>query len=433
MGAAVRAVAARVVRAVIDNGESLDTALQRELGSLPTDDGPLCKELSYGTLRYEPRLAWFAARLLRQQLAANARDVHALLLIGLYQLEILATPAHVAVSTTVEACRQLGQVWACGLVNGTLRNYQRRQIALRAEADDSPAARFAHPLWIVDAARKHYPADWQSLLTANNSRPPMTLRVNLRATSRDLYMQRLATAGIRGVTTVHSPCGVTIASPVGVSNLPGFDQGEVSVQDEAAQFAASLLDPLPGQRVLDACAAPGGKSAHLLEAQPLIAEMVALDSDADRLARLNSTLDRLHLTARVQTGDAMEPQSWWDGRRFDRILLDAPCSATGVIRRHPDIKQLRRPSDIPALAAMQRRMLGALWPLLARGGKLLYSTCSIFPEENSLTVQDFLAATPDAAKETIAADWGHVAPVGRQILPGEENMDGFYYALLVKR
>lgn len=432
MGAAARAAAARVVRAVIEHGQSLESALTPELGGIPADDAPLCKELSYGTLRYEPRLAWFADRLLRQPLPASARDVHALLLVGLYQLDLLGTPPHMAVSTTVEACRHLRQNWACALVNGMLRNFERNQPALRAEAEASPVARFAHPPWMITAARKDYPDDWQALLEANNARAPMTLRVNLRATSREPYLQRLAAAGIPAAATVHSRSGVTLAAPLAVSNLPGFDAGQVSVQDEAAQLAAPLLDPLPGQRVLDACAAPGGKTAHLLEAFPQVAELLAVDADESRLVRLRSTLARLGLNARVRKGSALEPQSWWDGRDFERILLDAPCSATGVIRRHPDIKALRRPSDIQALASMQRRMLEALWPLLARGGKLLYSTCSVFPEENHLTVQEFLAATPDATGAGITADWGRAAPVGRQILPGEDNMDGFFYALLVK-
>ncbi len=433
MGAAARAAAARAVRAVIDHGQSLDAALAPEIGAIATDDAPLCKELSYGTLRYEPRLGWFAGRLLRQPLPASARDVHALLLVGLYQLDVLGTPPHVAVSTTVEACRVLRQSWACALLNATLRNFQRNQSSLRAEAKTSLVARFAHPPWMIEAARKDYPADWRTLLDANNARAPMTLRVNLRAISRERYLQRLAAAGVSAAATARSRCGVSLAAPLAVSSLPGFDEGLVSVQDEAAQLAAPLLDPLPGQRVLDACAAPGGKTAHLLEAYPQIGELVAVDADDSRLARLRSTLARLSLSARVQNGSALEPQSWWDGRAFQRILLDAPCSATGVIRRHPDVKALRRPSDIHALASTQRRMLEALWPLLARGGKLLYSTCSVFPEENQLTVREFLTATPDATEAVITADWGHAAPVGRQILPGEDNMDGFFYALLVKQ
>lgn len=432
IGAAARAAAARVVGAVVEHGQSLDAALAPVLGGISADDAPLCKELSYGTLRYEPRLAWFADRLLRQPLPGIARDVHALLLVGLYQLDLLGTPPHVAVSTTVEACRRLRQDWACALVNGTLRNFERNQTSLRTEAEASPVARFAHPQWMIEAARKDFPGNWQALLAANNARPPMTLRVNLQSTSRELYLRRLAAAGIPAAATVHSRCGVTLAAPLAVSSLPGFEDGQVSVQDEAAQLAAPLLDPLPGQRVLDACAAPGGKTAHLLEAFPRVGELLAVDADERRLVRLRSTLARLSLGARVRTGSALEPQSWWDGRVFERILLDAPCSATGVIRRHPDIKALRRPSDIQTLADMQRRALEALWPLLARGGKLLYSTCSVFPEENHLTVQEFLTATPDATEAGIAADWGRAAPAGRQVLPGEDNMDGFFYALLVK-
>lgn len=431
-GPASRAAAARAVAMVLAEGRSLGQAIESALLASPGAQPALCSELAYGTLRYWPRLARIAELLLSKPLPANGQDVHALLLVGLYQLEELGTPAHVAVTNSVEAARLMGRDWACGLVNAVLRGSQRQQQRLRTEVASSPAARHAHPQWLIDAIRASNPDCWAEILEANNQRPPMTLRINARQTSREDYLHRLAEAGIEATATRHSQQGLRLERPVGVETLPGFSDGLVSVQDEAAQLAAPLIDAAAGQRVLDACAAPGGKCAHLLEAGQDIAELVALDSEPVRVARLQETLRRLRLDARVITGDALKVEQWWDGRQFDRILIDAPCSATGVIRRHPDIKALRTAHDIVALSATQRALLQSLWPLVSRGGKLLYVTCSVLQEENAGVVEAFLGGQADARSIGIDANWGRNAGPGRQILPGENGMDGFFYALLGK-
>jgi 16S rRNA (cytosine967-C5)-methyltransferase len=260
----------------------------------------------------------------------------------------------------------------------------------------------------------------------------MVLRVNVQKTSRDDYLQQLREQGIQAQAFAFNDCGVKLAQPVAVQNLPGFYDGRVSVQDGAAQLAAELLQLAAGQRVLDVCAAPGGKTAHILEHQPVLSELVAVDIDGDRLAKVDDNLQRLGLAATLMAGDAQAPEQWWDGRRFDRILLDAPCSATGVIRRHPDIKQLRRATDLPQLVNLQHKILTTVWPLLESGGMLLYATCSILPQENERQIGQFLASHQDSELLPIAAQWGTNQPAGRQILPGEHGMDGFYYACIQK-
>ena len=269
-------------------------------------------------------------------------------------------------------------------------------------------------------------------MMANNERPPMTLRVNRQRESREDYMRVLGGAGMHGVATPYTRDGVILDKPVDVALLPGFYEGRVSVQDAAAQLAAQILDPQPGERVLDACAAPGGKTGHLLELQPAITELVAVDNDAARMTAVKENLDRLGLRASLVVEDVAAVRRWWDGIPFDRVLLDAPCSGSGVIRRHPDIKYLRRPTDIAVMAAEQRRLLTAVWPLVKRGGMLLYATCSILPEEDEFQVRSFLAGHDDAREEVLAGPWGRPLPHGRMILPGTDGMDGFYYASLKK-
>jgi 16S rRNA (cytosine967-C5)-methyltransferase len=432
-GPQARAAAARAVSAVLDGGQSLAASLPRCLRPLG-DPGTraLAQELTYGCLRHEPRLRWFAGRLLTTPPAAVDSEVLALILVGLYQIDQIGTPAHVAVSVTVEACRTLGRARARGLVNAVLRNFLRRRPELTRAADADPPARHRHPRWLIDTVARAWPAAWPDILAANNARPPMTLRVNARNPGRDAYLRELASAGIQAAPTRWSPDGVVLRDPVRVDDLPGFRAGQVSVQDEAAQLAAPLLDALPAQRVLDACAAPGGKSAHLLERVAGI-ELVAVEAEAERLITLRDTLQRLGLTATVIGGDAADPGAWWDGRAFDRILLDAPCTATGVIRRHPDIKALRRPTDVAATAALQARLLDALWSLLQGNGKLLYATCSLLPAENQDQIRSFLGRRPDAVVLPIETEWGIPTDPGRQILPGQGDMDGFFYALLQKR
>ncbi|HEY8553027.1 MAG TPA: 16S rRNA (cytosine(967)-C(5))-methyltransferase RsmB [Burkholderiales bacterium] len=425
-----RAMAAQVI-ARVAAGRYLDAALDELWRNRPeaASERSLIQELCYGTLRWYPQLAAIARLFLARPLKARDADVHALLLLGLYQLRHMRVPPHAAVDTTVEAAAQLGKRWAKGVINAclraALRDPQRIDDALAA----SPEARYGHPAWLIDRLRSEYPDAWERILAANNARPPMTLRVNLARIGRTEYRERLAAAGLSAQAHALVESALVLDAPVPVEQLPGFDEGLVSVQDAAAQLAAIWLSAQPGERVLDACAAPGGKAAHILERTPGLAGLTAIDIDAARLERVRDTLARLGLDARLVLADAANPDDWWDGVPFDRVLLDVPCSATGVIRRHPDIKVRRHPEDLAKLAETQARLLDGVWPCLAPGGKLLYVTCSLLSEENRLQVERFLARHPDAAAEPLAAD----APAtGRQILPGEDEMDGFFYACLRK-
>jgi len=428
----VRACAARVLVQVLRQGRSLAAVLAPGLANLRSSERPLGQELCYGTLRWYPRLAAIADSLLSRSLKDKDADVHCLILLGLYQLLHTRVPDHAALAETVAGAQGLGKPWAKGLVNAVLRRFQRERAAVLAGVDGSEATACAHPDWLLGLLKAAWPGQWQAIVAANNARPPMTLRVNARRVSRAAYLEQLAERELHAWAAPHTTHGVGLEAPVDVERLPGFADGLVSVQDGAAQLAAPLLGLAPGQRVLDACAAPGGKTSHILELQPALSELVALDADEQRLARVRENLARLGLEAQLVRGDAGAPADWWDGALFDRILFDAPCSATGVIRRHPDIKVLRRQRDIAELAQAQRRMLGALWPLLKPGGILLYATCSVLPQENEQLISEFLAACHDARELPIEAAWGRRVSVGRQILPGEDGMDGFYYACLHK-
>jgi 16S rRNA (cytosine967-C5)-methyltransferase len=418
-GAAVRAVAARLVARVLEERVAADDLLPAQ--GVAVRDQPLLAALVLGALRWHYRLEWQAQRLLERPLARGQAALGALLRIGLLQLQELRIPPHAAVSATVDAAALLGARKAGGLVNAVLRRFQRERAELERAALEVDEARFAHPRWLIDAIRADHPHAWQALLAANNAAPPLWLRVNLQRTTRADYLERLTDAGLAATAAPDVDTAVLVTPPVGVDALPGFAAGEVSVQDLSAQRAASLLDVQPGQRVLDACAAPGGKTAHILEAAGGACEVWAVDRDAVRLTRVRANLGRLGLTAHVVAGDAAAPEQWWDGKPFERILLDAPCSATGVIRRHPDIKVLRRPADVERAVALQARLLRALWPLLAPGGRLLYATCSVLKRENEAQVAAFRAEEPAA---------GAVASL--QLMPEEAGGDGFYYAGLRK-
>ncbi len=427
----VRTAAALALDEVIRQGHSLTSLLPRWQEQVSAQDRPLLQELCYGVLRWYTRLDALAAQLLQKPFKTKDTDVHALILLGLYQLIYLRVPDHAAVSATVAATAALKKPWARGLVNAVLRNFQRQSEALLIALDDDPVSRWAHPHWLIEKLRAAYPEQWQSILEANNQHPPLVLRINHAKVTRDNYRQRLLALGIESEPTPHSEDGLILARPVDVESLPGFADGELSVQDSAAQLAAELLNAQPGEHILDACAAPGGKTAHVLERQPSVT-MVALDQDGARLQRLHENLQRLQLNATAITGDAVDPDQWWDGHLFDRIMLDAPCSATGVIRRHPDIKLLRRSDDILQLAELQGRILKALWPLLKPGGRLLYITCSVLPQENVRQLQRFCREQHDLQEQPIVAQWGLAQSIGRQILPGQAEMDGFYYACLQK-
>ena len=429
-----RALAVRTLLAVLQDGETLTVAAERAAAAC-TDlrDAALLKELCYGTLRWQLRLQALLNKLVERPLKSADLDLQLLLLLGLYQLSALRIPAHAAVQQTVEICRDLRKPWATKLVNGVLRRYLRERETLDVALQDDPVARYAHPRWFVGLVQQDWPGHWQAILEAGNQRPPLTLRVNRRRLTRDDYLQKLATVRIEARACSHAEDGVTLAAPMDVKQLPGFDAGECSVQDEAAQLAAELLDLKPGLRVLDACAAPGGKTCHILERQADLAVVVAVEQDAGRAGRIRENLQRLRLKAELVVADAAHTRDWWDGKVFDRILLDAPCSASGVIRRHPDIKLLRTPMEVDQAVALQRRLLGALWPLLAPGGKLLYATCSVLGRENAMQVDGFLAVEAGARAVALPSGWGTTAGAGRQILSGEDGMDGFYYACLEKR
>ena len=428
--AAVRDTAVRVLRDVLDTQVSLTHALSVRLCDLTPRQHSLAKELCYGVLRWLPRLEYRLQSKLTKPLRKRDLDVKLLLLLGLYQIEFTRIPDHAAVSETVAAASRLRKPWAKGLINATLR------ASIGSERTDSEMPEdfeFAHPSWLLERLRQRWPGDWQAIVRANNARAPMTIRVNAMQDTRAQYLARLSAAGIEAHATTYADAGLTLETPCEVSALPGFATGAVSVQDEASQLAATLLACEHGHKVLDACAAPGGKTAHLLERSLGQVDLTAVDVAAQRVARIEENLTRLALSARVVCADILDTDQWWDGQPFDRILLDAPCSATGVIRRHPDIKWLRRDSDIDRLSHTQSALLETLWPSLATGGLLLYATCSILPEENQQPVERFIETHEDAAETTLAAPWGRATQPGNQIFPGAENMDGFFYALIEKR
>ncbi|UQI41284.1 16S rRNA (cytosine(967)-C(5))-methyltransferase RsmB [Vreelandella venusta] len=431
-GQEVRAAAARALVPVLTDQGSL-AGLDEH--SVIARDRSLLKELCYGTCRRLPRLEALARTLLKQPFKKRDSDVHALLLVGIYQLLYMRIPAHAAVGETAGAARLLGKEWATRVLNGCLRRLQRESDELQAAVDLDENVALEHPPWLLNVLRSAWPDQWRAIAAANNEPGPMTLRVNQRHNDREAYLQLLTEQGLSGHLCLHAPDGITLDAPSDVTILPGFEEGHVSVQDEAAQLSAALLGPVlaprPGAHVLDACCAPGGKTAHLLEQFDIA--LTAIDSDNQRLSRVDDTLNRLGLTAELQHADATQ-QDWWNGVPFDAILLDAPCSGTGVIRRHPDIKKLRRKEDIRQLAKLQGQLLDNLWPLLRPGGTLLYATCSVLPEENAEQIDAFLDRTPDA-KVTTPNDvaWGEPSGQGRQLFPAQSSHDGFFYARLEKR
>ncbi len=428
-----RSIAALALAAIIGRGRSLDRTLAETTQSL-TDKRARAyvQELVYGVLRWYWRLEPQLGLLLKRPLRDRDRDIEMLLLVGLYQQQFLATATHAAVSETVAACHELHKPWARGLVNGTLRNALRESDRLAAAGNATLSGETSHPDWLIAALTADWPDAAPGLLAANNERPPLTLRVNARQSTRDAYRAELDAAGIAATPTRYATEGLQLVEPVPVDSLPGFDRGRVSVQDEAAQLAESVLQVPTGARVLDACAAPGGKAAHILERHPETQELVALDNAPARVETLAATFARLGITATTRCADAADVDSWWDGTLFDRILIDAPCSGSGVIRRHPDIKHHRRPDDIARLATEQARLLDSLWPLLGPGGKLVYATCSVLRAENDNVIGPFLARTGDAVPDPIAAAWGSATLYGRQVLTGSDNMDGFYFTRLMR-
>ena len=434
-GARVRACAATAVDAVTTRGRSLDAALAEQDRALPAPERPLLHELAFGALRHHWRLSAWTAALLDKPLRAKDSIVGALLEVGLYQLALSRVPDHAAVTLTVEAAKLLRRPKHAGLVNAVMRNFRRRRVEELEPVDDE--VRFNHPAWLIERLQRDWPDRWQQILEANDTRAPMWLRVNTRRGSVEECLAELDAAGITAATRPGFEQAIRLAEPRAAATLPGFAEGRLSVQDAAAQLAAPWLLEGGGRRILDACAAPGGKTAHLLELSGPGTALMAVDKDRERLAAVGDNLERLGLTAGLACADASRPESWWDGEPFDRILLDAPCSATGVIRRHPDIKLLRRAGDIDALARRQAELLTALWALLAPAGRLLYVTCSVLSRENEAVVGEFLSQTPGAREEQLLPNY-NIRDVmcrrtfGFQILPGAPGLDGFYYACLTK-
>ncbi len=429
----VRVQAAKALSEVLAKDRSLGTVLPRFSEGLSTQDQALLQELCFGVCRYAHKLSFLSQQFLSKKLRNKDQDVQALVYLGMYQLLYTRIPDHAAISATVEAIKKLKKPWAKGMINGVLRNFQRQTPEERSAWDANLQYQYSHPEWMIKKLQAAWPDHWQGTLDANNAHPPLTLRINTRKVSREDYLTLLAEQDIDATLTPFSPYGITLSKPQPVERLPLFLDGAVSVQDEAAQLAADLMDLKPGQNVLDACCAPGGKTCHMLEVEPSLASMTAVDQDITRTPRVKENLKRLGLEATIKIEDVANTSAWWNGELFDRILLDAPCSATGVIRRHPDIKLLRRSDDITKLAQLQGDILAAIWPTLKAGGRLVYATCSVFPTENEKVVTRFLKQTDNAEHIEITADWGLAQKVGRQLLPQDGGHDGFYYAVIEKK
>jgi 16S rRNA (cytosine967-C5)-methyltransferase len=427
----VRSIAARII-----------TNLQNQRGSLASSlsqfsdhsEFPLLQELCFGTCRWYLTLEFLLESLTDKPLRNKDWDIKNLILIGLYQLRELSIPDHAVVNQTVSGTRQLNKPWAKSLVNGILRNYQRNHERLGRVLDSSePHIQCSCPEWLFDEIADAWKSETHTILENTNQRPPLTLRVNLSKKKPQEIHTLLSDNKISSKSSKIANTAIYLEKPMAVDEIPGFKEGWLSVQDESSQLVPNLLDIKQGHRVLDACSAPGGKTCAILESECLLTEMVALDLSDARIERSRENLNRLGLKATLIQGDAAQPSEWWDGELFDRILLDAPCSATGVIRRHPDIKVLRRNKDVEKLIKIQAELLSALWQCLKPNGLLLYTTCSILPRENNIQVERFVRRVNNAKYEGIPADWGVECGFGRQLLTGnKDGPDGFFFSLLCK-
>jgi 16S rRNA (cytosine967-C5)-methyltransferase len=435
--ASARSLSAYAVARVLREGVTLDAALKDALAAADPKLFASVRSLSFGAVRGYFRHEAILAKLLSQPVRSLDFLVRALLSVALYELEDERTPEYAIVDAAVQTAKATDAARASGLINAVLRRYLRERKGLDVEIASKPATRHAAPIWLADRFRADWPVRWTQLLAASDSHAPMWLRVNRRQATTASYLEELAGAGIGARAEDRVPFAVVLDQPRDVNELPGFAQGKVSVQDLGAQCVAFPLGLAPGQRLLDACAAPGGKTALMAEREPDLSALVAVDVDPNRLARVRENLSRGGLSAEVLQGDSAQPKKWWDGEPFDRILLDAPCSGLGVIRRHPDIRLRKSPSDIDKLPALQARLLQATWQLLKPGGRLVYVTCTVTRSENHDVIAEFLAQTPGAAVVPPEAweGWpnlGEADEFGRQILPGEAGADGFYYAALTK-
>jgi 16S rRNA (cytosine967-C5)-methyltransferase len=425
----LRADCAWVIYQILEHGKSSRECLERVQRRHNARDNAWLQEMSLGVMRRLPILQHWLRSLLDRPLKGNKKIIEHLILLGLYQINFSRVSQHAAVGETVAAASYLGGAGLKGLVNAVLRNFERE--GLSESSIDNPIIESGLPKWLYKAIDSAYDNDADAVRTATNAMAPIWLRVNRQQIAFDDYCSALDKANVSYTLSEQHPDGLILSKREDITALPGFEKGHFAVQDGAAQLAAHYLQAQPHERILDCCAAPGGKTGHIAEVTPNLAYLLALDADSDRLKRVEENMTRLKHVVDIKQGDASNPSQWWDNQLFDRILLDAPCSATGVIRRHPDIRWLRKSSDIANLAQLQRRILDALWGLLKPGGTMLYATCSILPQENTLQIQQFLKDTPDATLHPLRKTETAEKP-GRQILPGEEQMDGFYYARLVK-
>lgn len=430
----IRSIAAKTLTEVLEKGVSLSTALPLMQQQVIGKDKGLLQEICFGVLRALPELDWFASQLMDRPLDKKQKNIHYLILVGFYQMHYMRIPAHAAISETVNAVVALKRPQLKGLINGVLRQFQ-RQHPILLERLANLDVRYWHPTWLLTKLKQAYPSDWKSIVEANNQKPPMWLRVNPAAYTTEAYQTLLTEQEITSESNALLPQALLLNEPIAVDRLPEFNEGAVTVQDSNAQYAVTLLAPNDGELILDLCAAPGGKTTHILEKAPK-ANVIAVELDEKRALRIKENLKRLHRHAEVIIADGTQPQTWIAGRQFDKILLDAPCSATGVIRRHPDIKWLRRSTDIADLVSTQYELLNAIWPHLKPGGTLIYVTCSILPEENDLQIKPFLAKHSDAEHHPIPLPtgvFGVERQFGLQLLPKATMGDGFYYAKLVKK
>lgn len=421
-----------MIKSTVHDGQSLSVLTPPVLAEIADErDRAFVTACLYGAIRNYYSLQATLHALLQRPLKGKDADIEALLISGLFQIVHMGIPSHAAVSASVDAAKEMKKEWACALVNAILRKASRTHSTY--ETPPCEQTRFEHPQWMIDRVRQDWPKDWSNILRSNNTRAPMSLRVNFSRTNVENYLSVLSDAGIEASPSQHSPVCVTLAEPSPVHSLPKFKNGWVSVQDEGAQLAVQLIRPRKESRILDACAAPGGKTCHILESAGRDTRLTAVDISAVRMRRVQENLHRLGLDCITKVADAGKPSEWWDGLPFDCILLDAPCTSTGVIRRQPDVRLHRRLEDITNSALEQNRLLTAVWPLLASGGRLLYSTCSVIHAENDDIVASFLKTNPDAKMEPLSVTWGREMRYGRQLLPGEEGTDGFYYSMLFKR
>ncbi len=432
-----RAKAARIINQIVNKKRSAYSVIPQIISNVQKPaDRSLIKEISFGVIRWHYFLNTIAEQLLFTPLKPKHQDITQLLIVGLYQLIYMRVPEYAAVSETVAGAKALRKPWATGLINKTLRTFIAKKEEYIDKARQSEVGRFSHPQWLIDLVREKWPERWEEILVINNTHPPMCLRINPLQTTRDDYLTLLSKHEISAFPAEYADYGIQLEKPRPVNLLPFYMKGIASVQGISGQLVYPLLDLAPGQRILDACAAPGGKTCNILERQPDLDRVIAIDIDAERLGTIKESVERLkipHQTLQLILSDATHTKEWWDGTLFDRILLDAPCSGTGVIRRHPDIKILRRPEDIDKQRQLQLLLLKSLWPLLAPGGRLVYTTCSILPQENNELVAEFKKSQPDVQTEAVPIEYGIECDVGRQVLPETNGIDGFYYAILNKK